>query len=120
MARRSVNMIAAASVAVLLAMPWVAQAQGLGNSPGFCPPGLAKKNNGCLPPGQAKKYQLGHPLPPGIDYQYVYDLNEYDLPPIDGDWLYVLLGNEILRVADQDSTVLDVVRVLALADAVSQ
>lgn len=22
---------------------------------GFCPPGLAKKNNGCLPPGQAKK-----------------------------------------------------------------
>ena len=21
----------------------------------FCPPGLAKKNNGCLPPGQAKK-----------------------------------------------------------------
>lgn len=23
---------------------------------GSCPPGLAKKNNGCLPPGQAKKY----------------------------------------------------------------
>ena len=28
-----------------------------GNS---CPPGLAKKNNGCLPPGQARKrYQVG-------------------------------------------------------------
>jgi len=26
-----------------------------------CPPGLAKKNNGCLPPGQAKKL-LGQPL----------------------------------------------------------
>src|ERR1700741_2212434 len=25
-----------------------------------CPPGLAKKNNGCLPPGQAKKYGIGH------------------------------------------------------------
>ncbi len=24
---------------------------------GFCPPGLAKKNNGCQPPGQAKKLQ---------------------------------------------------------------
>jgi len=22
---------------------------------GDCPPGLAKKDNGCLPPGQAKK-----------------------------------------------------------------
>ena len=27
---------------------------------GRCPPGLAKKNNGCLPPGQAKKlYNVG-------------------------------------------------------------
>ena len=27
---------------------------------GSCPPGLAKKNNGCLPPGQAKKlYNIG-------------------------------------------------------------
>lgn len=24
---------------------------------GFCPPGLAKKDNGCMPPGQAKKFQ---------------------------------------------------------------
>src|SRR5688572_1680078 len=30
---------------------------------GRCPPGLAKKNNGCLPPGQAKKWQYGRPLP---------------------------------------------------------
>jgi hypothetical protein len=28
-----------------------------------CPPGLAKKGNGCLPPGQAKKrYLVGRPL----------------------------------------------------------
>lgn len=34
---------------------------------GNCPPGLAKKNNGCLPPGQAKKrYVVGQPLPAGI------------------------------------------------------
>jgi hypothetical protein len=31
---------------------------------GKCPPGLAKKHNGCLPPGQEKKrYVVGHPLP---------------------------------------------------------
>src|SRR3954451_12143149 len=30
------------------------------NARGGCPPGLAKKNNGCLPPGQAKKlYNVG-------------------------------------------------------------
>jgi Ni/Co efflux regulator RcnB len=37
-----------------------------------CPPGLAKKNNGCLPPGQAKKWRKGHPLPVDVVY--------YDLP----------------------------------------
>jgi len=34
---------------------------------GNCPPGLAKKNNGCLPPGQAKKrYIVGQRLPKGV------------------------------------------------------
>ena len=31
--------------------------------PANCPPGLAKKNNGCQPPGQAKKWQKGQTLP---------------------------------------------------------
>jgi len=26
---------------------------------GHCPPGLAKKHNGCMPPGQAKKWRMG-------------------------------------------------------------
>lgn len=34
---------------------------------GNCPPGLAKKDNGCMPPGQAKKVWTMHePLPPHI------------------------------------------------------
>lgn len=40
--------------------------------PGNCPPGLAKKNNGCQPPGQAKKWRRGEPLPRDLVY--------YDLP----------------------------------------
>ena len=40
---------------------------------GHCPPGLAKKNNGCMPPGQAKKWRVGHPLPRDVVF--------YDLPP---------------------------------------
>jgi hypothetical protein len=45
------------------ARSYFAKQHGRGN----CPPGLAKKNNGCLPPGQAKKrYVVGQPLPNGI------------------------------------------------------
>lgn len=39
---------------------------------GSCPPGLAKKNNGCQPPGQIKKWRKGEPLPRDVIY--------YDLP----------------------------------------
>ncbi len=42
---------------------------------GKCPPGLAKKNNGCLPPGQAKKrYVVGQRLPGSVVI--------VDLPPL--------------------------------------
>jgi len=40
---------------------------------GHCPPGLAKKHNGCMPPGKAKKWKKGRPLPREVIY--------YDLPP---------------------------------------
>jgi len=39
---------------------------GPGYVPGNCPPGLAKKNPPCIPPGQAKKARIG-------DYYYDYD-----------------------------------------------
>lgn len=58
----------------------------LGYGAGGCPPGLAKKHNGCLPPGQAKKlYNVGQRLPYGYNgytpyNQIPYDLrNRYDL-----------------------------------------
>jgi Ni/Co efflux regulator RcnB len=35
---------------------------------GKCPPRLGKKNNGCLPPGQPKKWHVGHRLPSDIDF----------------------------------------------------
>ncbi|MBL0933102.1 MAG: hypothetical protein IBJ15_23690, partial [Alphaproteobacteria bacterium] len=35
---------------------------------GHCPPGLAKKNNGCMPPGQAKKWRVGYRLPGDVVY----------------------------------------------------
>lgn len=40
---------------------------------GSCPPGLRKKHNGCMPPGKAKKWKKGRPLPREVVY--------HDLPP---------------------------------------
>ncbi len=38
-------------------------------SAGRCPPGLAMKNNGCLPPGQVnREWAVGQALPPEIVY----------------------------------------------------
>ncbi len=70
--------IAAGALALAITGPAMAKpghAKGHGNhgkhsqhamgwGAGGCPPGLAKKNNGCMPPGQAKKlYNIGQRFP---------------------------------------------------------
>jgi len=51
-----------------------------GYGAGGCPPGLAKKNNGCLPPGQAKKlYNRGQRWPGNYGYAWNYNQIPYDL-----------------------------------------
>ena len=73
---------------------------------GGCPPGLAKKNNGCLPPGQAKKWRRGETLPPGIVYS--------DLP---GDLMVLLggvpAGRKVVRV-DEDLLLISIATGLVL------
>lgn len=73
---------------------------------GGCPPGLAKKNNGCLPPGQAKQWRRGETLPPGIVYS--------DLP---GDLMVVLggvpAGRKVVRV-DEDLLLISIATGLVL------
>ena len=52
----------------------------VGYGAGGCPPGLAKKNNGCLPPGQAKKlYNTGQRWPGNYGYAWNYNQIPYDL-----------------------------------------
>lgn len=52
----------------------------VGYGVGGCPPGLAKKGNGCLPPGQAKKlYNVGQRFPLGYGHAWSYDQIPYDL-----------------------------------------
>lgn len=77
---------------------------------GHCPPGLAKKNNGCMPPGQAKKWKKGHPLSSDVIY--------YDLPsalvvelgiPSEGS-RYVRVANDVLLMAVGTGMIVDAVQ----------
>jgi Ni/Co efflux regulator RcnB len=66
---------------------------------GHCPPGLAKKNNGCMPPGQAKKWAIGRPLPRDvIFYDLPHDLSiRLSVPP--QGYKYVRVAADILMIA---------------------
>ena len=67
---------------------------------GNCPPGLAKKNNGCLPPGQAKKrYVVGQPLPRGIVLgELPVDLSGR-LGPAPAGYRYGILDGDLVKLA---------------------
>lgn len=72
-----------------------------------CPPGLAKKNNGCLPPGQAKKYVVGQPLPAGVVMYPVPQPVLVQLPPAPAGHKYVRVAADILLIAVGTSMVVD-------------
>jgi Ni/Co efflux regulator RcnB len=74
-----------------------------------CPPGLAKKNNGCMPPGQAKKYHLGQPLPSDIVYYPVPQPVLVHLPPAPAGHKYVRVAADILLIAVGSSMVIDAI-----------
>jgi len=76
---------------------------------GRCPPGLAKKNNGCMPPGQAKKWSRGQPLPASL-IQYPVPRGvvvQIGLPP--PGYKYVRVANDILLVALGTMVVVDAI-----------
>lgn len=80
---------------------------------GRCPPGLAKKHNGCMPPGQAKKWRMGYPLDRDVIF--------YDLPPTlvariglpPSGYRYVRVASDILMIAVGTGLVVDAVADLA-------
>lgn len=77
---------------------------------GHCPPGLAKKKNGCMPPGQMKKWSVGRPLPKDVMY--------YDLPaevvvklgPPPQRHRYVRVAGDILLIAVGTGMVVDAIQ----------
>ena len=75
-----------------------------------CPPGLAKKGNGCMPPGQARKWRRGEPLPRDVAYQPVpRDLEARIGPPPRG-YRYVDVAGDILMIAVGTAVVVDAIQ----------
>lgn len=77
---------------------------------GRCPPGLAKKGNGCMPPGQAKKWTRGRPLPADVVF---YDLPPdliVRLPPPPAGHRYVRVAGDVLLIAIGTSMVVDAIQ----------
>lgn len=60
-----------------------------------CPPGLAKKHNGCIPPGQARVWAVGKPVPHGVTVYAVPQPLLVQLPPAPVGYRYNRLGADI-------------------------
>ena len=80
---------------------------------GRCPPGLAKKNNGCMPPGQAKKYRVGQRLPSNVIFYQVPQTVVYQLGAPPSGYRYVRVASDILLLAVGTSMVVDAIQNLS-------
>lgn len=74
---------------------------------GHCPPGLAKKHNGCQPPGQAKQWAKGKPLT--VAYYPVPSGLVTRLGPPPSGYKYVRVASDILLIAVGTSMVVDAI-----------
>ena len=85
---------------------WFVESYGRGN----CPPGLAKKNDGCLPPGQARKrYAVGHPFPGDVRWQPLPPSLATRVGPPPAGYLYVTLDGDLLKLAVGTLLVVDAI-----------
>ena len=78
-----------------------------------CPPGLAKKHNGCLPPGQAKKYRVGQRLPDGVGYKSLpQSLLDLLSPPPQG-YQYVKIDKDVALMSEAGKKIIDAVTLMS-------
>jgi hypothetical protein len=98
----------------LLALSPVGQSVARAHSTaGYCPPGLAKKNPPCVPPGQVgKSYRVGERYDEDGYWDDGYR-SRYDLPQLPRGESYYRIGDSFLRVDDETRLVLELIDVLA-------
>jgi hypothetical protein len=77
---------------------------------GNCPPGLAKKQNGCLPPGQAKKrYVVGHTVPQGVVVGTLPAELSVRIGPVPPGYRYGILDGDLVKLAAGTMLVVDAI-----------
>jgi Ni/Co efflux regulator RcnB len=74
-----------------------------------CPPGLLKKNNGCMPPGQARQWHYGQPLPRDAVYYEVPQPLVMQLGAPRPGYRYVRVATDILLIAIATNMVVDAI-----------
>lgn len=74
-----------------------------------CPPGLAKKNNGCMPSGQARNWSVGQPVPGGVMVYTVAQPVLRQLPPAPYGYRYARIGDDIVLVQQQNNLIVDII-----------
>ncbi len=74
-----------------------------------------EKNNGCLPPGQAKKYAIGQPLPRDVVFYPVPSAVVVQLGAPPAGHKYVRVATDILLIAVGTSMVVDAIQDFRLA-----
>jgi hypothetical protein len=78
---------------------------------GGCPPGLAKKANGCLPPGQAKKrYSVGQTLPKGVATEPLPAELSIRIGAPPAGYSYVIVDGDLVKLAVGTMLVVDAIQ----------
>ncbi len=94
--------------AILATFAAIAPSDGIAKNTGHCPPGLAKKNPPCVPPGQAKKgYGVGDRFPD--EYTALRDPWKYRLPKLGRNESYYRVGNTFFRVDQNTREILQLI-----------
>ena len=75
-----------------------------------CPPGLAKKNNGCTPPGLVRNWTVGQAVPAGVIVYAVPQPVIRQLPPAPYGYRYARIGGDIVLVQQQNNLIVDIIQ----------
>jgi Ni/Co efflux regulator RcnB len=77
---------------------------------GRCPPGLSRKHNGCMPPGQVRYYSVGQRLAPAVIYHTVPSAMVVTLGVPPSGHRYVRVASDILLIAIGTGMVVDAIQ----------
>ena len=112
------------AIALLAFAPVMTAGVAFADSKG-CPPGLAKKNPPCVPPGQAKKGvttdqwlngdRTGDVIDRG-DLIYLDDFVRYELPQLPYGQRYAVVDDQIVVIEAESYRILQLIRVFTVLD----